>query len=96
MSVDRFEAIRALLVETEEAHGAYETTELNGVYDQDWARWYAAYALEHGIGALLGHEVTAEQLAQFLAMSYNELTQTDPKPDEPWPDHTARRIAAEL
>ena len=43
MTVDRIEAVTALLVQAEGAHGVYETTELHGVYDQDWARWYAAY-----------------------------------------------------
>ncbi len=31
MEADRAEAVGALLVQAEEAHGAYETTELNGV-----------------------------------------------------------------
>lgn len=96
MAVDRVEAISALLVQAELAHGVYEGTELNGVYDQEWPRWYAAYAVEHGIGALVDHDVTTEQLAEFLANSYAELEQTDPRPAEPWAAYTARRIAAEL
>ena len=89
-------AVDALLVETAEAHGVFEETELNGIYDQDWPTWYAAYAVEHGIGALIGHEITADQLAQFLATSNVEFEQTDPRPDEPWATYTARRITAEL
>ena len=54
MTTDRIAALEALLAETEAAHGAYETTELNGVYDQEWPRWYAAYAVEHGIGEIRG------------------------------------------
>ena len=96
MEDDRTAAINDLLVETEHAHGAFETTELNGVYDQEWPRWYAAYAVEHGIGALVGHAVTADQLARFLASSYAEFEQTDPRPREGWAAHAARRIAAEL
>lgn len=96
MTADRIEAINALLSQTEAAHGAFETTELNGVYDKEWPRWYAAYAVEHGIGELLGHAVTADQFAQFLAGSFAESQQTEPKPNEPWAAHTARRIAAEL
>ncbi len=96
MAADRIEAIQALLVEAEQAHGVYEGTELNGVYDQEWPRWYAAYAVEHGIGALVDRDVTTEQLAAFLASSYAELEQADPKPAEPWATYTARRIAAEL
>ena len=86
----------ALLVETQEAHGAFEAAELNGIYDQDWPRWYAGYAVDHGIGALVGHTVTADALAAFLASSNAELERTDPKPEEPWAAYTARRIAAEL
>ncbi len=96
MAVDRIEAISALLVQAERAHGVYEGTELNGVYDQEWPRWYAAYAVEHGISALVDHDVTTEQLAALLASSYAELEQTDPKPAEPWATYTARRIATEL
>ena len=96
MATDRIEPITALLVEAERAHGVYEGTELNGVYDQDWPRWYAAYAVEHGISALVEHDIPTEQLAAFLASSYAELEQTDPKPAESWAAYTARRIAAEL
>ena len=96
MGADRIEAINALLVETQQAHGAYEAAELNGVYDQDWPRWYAAYAVEHGISAVAEHDITADELAAFLAKSYAELQQTDPSPAEPWAAYAARRIAAEL
>lgn len=96
MASDRIEAINALLVEAEQAHGVYERTELNGAYDQEWPRWYAAYAVEHGMGALVDHDVTTEQLAAFLTSSYADLEQADPKPAEPWAAYTARRIATEL
>ena len=96
MTTDRVAALEALLAETETAHGAYETTELNGVYDQEWPRWYAAYAVEHGIGELVGHAVSADDLAAFLTMSWSELQQADPQPSEPWTTSLARRIAAEL
>jgi hypothetical protein len=96
MTTDRVAALEALLAETETAHGAYETTELNGVQDQDWPRWYAAYAVEHGIGELVGHAVSADDLAAFLATSWSEIQQADPKPSEPWTTSFARRIATEL
>jgi hypothetical protein len=96
MEADRIGAINELLAETEHAHGAFETGELNGVYDREWPRWYAAYAVEHGIGALVGHEVTPDQLAQFLSSSDAEFGQTDPKPVEPWSAYVARRIVEEL
>ena len=96
MATDRIEAVTALLSKTEAAHGTFETTELNGVYDQDWPSWYSAYAVDHGIGALVGHDVTTERLAQFLASSFGEFKQAEPKPSEPWAAYTARRIVAEL
>jgi hypothetical protein len=74
----------------------YETTELRGVYDRGWPRWYAAYAVEHGIGEAVGHAITAERLAQFLASSFDEFKSAEPKPAETWAAYTARRIAAEL
>jgi hypothetical protein len=96
MTADRIEAVNALLVETMAAHGRFEETELNGVYDQEWPRWYAAHAVEHGIGALVGHDVSSDQLAEFLASTNVEFDQTEPKPSEPWAAYTARRITAEL
>jgi hypothetical protein len=96
MADDRIEAINALLVETRVAHGQHEEADLGGVYDQEWARWYAAYAVEHGVGALVGHDVTSDELAQFPASTFVEFEQTEPKPAEPWAASTARRIAAEL
>jgi hypothetical protein len=96
MATDRTHAITALLAETETAHGAYETTELMGVYDKEWARWYASYAVDHGIGGRLGHDVTADQLADFLARSYGQFEQIDPKPAESWGAYAARQIVEEL
>src|SRR5687767_11098617 len=96
MAADRIEAINALLLQAEAAHGEFEATKLNGVYDQEWARWYAAYAVEHGIGSLLGHAVTADKLSEFLARSYAEFEGTQPKPRDSWATYTARRIADEL
>lgn len=93
---DRAHAVAALLDETEQAHGTYETTELNGVYDQDWPRWYAAYAVDHGIGELLGHDVSTVALARLLVSAFADFKQTDPTPGEGWAGYTARRISAEL
>ena len=96
MTTDRTAALEALLGETEAAHGAYETTELNGVYDEEWPRWYAAYAVEHGIGEIVGRPVSVDDLAALLTASWSELQQTDPRPSEPWTTFIARRLAAEL
>ena len=95
MSDDRTEAVGALLVEAEQAHKVYETTELGGVYDEDWARWYAAYAVDHGIGGLLGRPVAADPLAQVLAQTFEAFKRADPKPTESWATWTARRMTTE-
>ncbi len=93
---DRTAAVRALLTEAEQAHGEYETTVLAGVYDQEWPAWYAAYAVEHGIGDLVGHPVTAEALGTFLAAAFEAFKAAQPGPTEPWGPWTARRIVTEL
>ena len=93
---DRAEAVSALLSEAEQAHGVFETAELNGVYDQAWPRWYAVYAVEHGIGGLVGKLVTIDRLAEFLASAFADFKQIEPTPNEGWATHTARRITTEL
>jgi len=92
MTDDRIPAIETLLAETEAAHGAYETTELNGVYDEQWPQWYAAYAVDHGIGAVLERDVTAGELAGILATAYQDFQATDPGPTDSWSTYVARRI----
>ena len=96
MTTDRIAALEALLSETEAAHGTYESTELNGVYDQEWPRWYASYAVEHGIGEIVGHAVSSDELAQFLTRAWAELQQTDPQPSDAWTVSIARRMAEDL
>lgn len=91
MSTDAVRAIEALLSETEAAHGVYETAELGGTYDQEWPAWYAAYAVDHGLGDVLGRDVTANDLAALLTSAYAEYEQTDKT--EPWQAFIARRIA---
>jgi hypothetical protein len=94
-SQDRTDAIAALLAEAERAHKIYESNELGGVYDEDWARWYAAYAVDHGIGGLVGRHVAADPLAGVLTRAFDEFKRAEPKPAESWADWTARRITAE-
>lgn len=93
---DRADAIAALLVEAQGAHGVYEATELNGVYDREWPQWYARYAVEHGIGDLLGRAVDVDRLAGLLATGFEEFEQTEPSPAEPWSAYLGRRVADEV
>jgi hypothetical protein len=90
------EALELLLAEAEGAHGVYETTELGGVYDQGWPRWYATYAVEHGIGELVGRVVVPDELAALLTRGWGELDALDPRPDEPWTAWMARWLLGEL
>ena len=96
MEADRATAIAALLREAELAHAEHEAKDLGGVYDEAWPRWYAEYAVEHGIGDLLGREVSVDALDTFLAETYAEFAAADPRPVEPWAESTAARIVAEL
>jgi hypothetical protein len=94
MTTDRIQAVESLLAQTEAAHGVFETTELNGVYDEAWPAWYAARAVEHGLATAVGHAIAADELARFLAASYADFKAAAPA--EPWTGYTARRIVAEL
>ena len=94
MSGDRVGALEALLGEAESAHATYESTELGGVYDTEWPRWYAEYAVSHGIGALLGRDVKDGEVAEALTMAWTEYEASQPAPDEPWTPFIARRLAA--
>lgn len=83
-------AIVNLLDKTLAAHSLHEERDLNGVYDQEWPTWYAAYLVEHGISDLLGQAITAEQLAQLLKQ-YDEEYRAQPRA-EGWPDYYAAQL----
>ena len=91
----RVEDIEALLLEAEAAHGTYETTVLNGVYDREWPSWYAAYAVEHGIDEIVGRAMGADELAAQLTTGWAEYQREHPDRAEPWAPYIAARIAAE-
>lgn len=94
MNDDRIDAVSALLRTAEDAHGRYEASELQGVYDQEWPQWYAAYAVDHGLAQILGHSVTRNDLAGSLASNFDEFRAADPDPAESWDTFIARRIVA--
>lgn len=96
-ATDRVEAVTDLLTQAELHHGAYEAHDLGGVYDQDWARWYAEFAIEHGLNDIFGHRVPLDQVAPFLARTYGEFEQLDPKPDTgEWAGYIARRMVEDF
>ncbi|GAB4514876.1 MAG: hypothetical protein OHK0046_17580 [Anaerolineae bacterium] len=81
------EQLTDLLRRTGAAHGVYETNELNGVYDEDWPAWYAAWALENGLNDLLGTGLEAEALASLLVEINNAHRQADT--NQSWAQFTA-------
>ena len=96
MEADRSADVATLLRHAELEHAEHEAKDLGGVYDQDWPRWYATYAVEHRLGEILGRDVSIDELTTFLAESYAEFASADPRPLEPWADYTAGRITTEL
>ncbi len=96
MDVSPQTAIAALLRETENAHGTYETTELGGVRDDAWPIWYATFLLDHG---LMDHipgrdSVTVAALAETLSRLATDYERE--QPETAWPDDYARGIVAEF
>ena len=88
-------AVAALLRETQTVHGAYETNELGGEFDQQWPAWYATYLLDHGLRDLLpgAESLDVDSLTAMLARlaaDYEQGEQTSP-----WPDVYARAILAD-
>jgi hypothetical protein len=89
-------AIAALLVETETAHGAYETNVLSGEFDEAWPAWYATYLLDHGLSDRLpgAQSLDVANLAAMLARLTADYERGDKV--SPWPDVYAQRIVDEL
>ena len=96
MTPERIAELAELLDRAESAHGAYETTELHGAYDKAWADWYAMWAVDHGIGRLIGRPIAADELSRFLTRSTAELDELRSRPAQTWAAWTAGRIAADL
>ena len=92
MNDDLVDTVAALLRQAEDAHGRYEESELNGVYDDNWPQWYAAYAVDHGLAQTLGQTLTTSDLADLLASGFAEFQAADPTPAETWDAFIAQRI----
>jgi hypothetical protein len=90
MSENKQGEIANRLIETSAAHNEYEQRELNGVYDQLWPGWYAAYLVQHGIGDLLGLTLTSEKLSQLLAQFDTDYRSQVRQ--ESWPDYYAVQL----
>jgi hypothetical protein len=87
-------AIAALIRETETAHGAYETNNLGGVYDEAWPTWYATYLLDHGLNDHLpgAERLDVDDLTAMLARLAADYERGDQH--NPWPDVYAQGIIA--
>jgi hypothetical protein len=86
--------IAALLSETGAAHGVYEEGELNGVYDQNWPAWYAAYLVAHGLSSLAGVALVVDQLSPLLKQYDQDYRHEQPR--EGWPAYYARRLVVQF
>ena len=82
--------ISALLRQTGTAHGRYETSVLHGVYDVDWAPWYADWAIQHGLNDLLESTFGADDLGKIL-FTINEEHGRDSH-GLAWPEFYAQRL----
>lgn len=79
-----------LLSQASTAHHHYEQTELNGVFDQDWATWYAQYVVKHDLQQFIGTQVPTDRLSQLLAQSTESHKQE--KSEKSWADYIALKI----
>lgn len=66
MSDQAIRFLEGLLARASQAHHAYEQDELNGEYDQEWPRWYAAFLIEEDVSALIQPPPPLGELADAL------------------------------
>lgn len=85
--------VESLFIQAEQAHGQYEQTILNGIYDQDWASWYATYTIEQGLEKVLNRPVAEERLSQFLSQSYEQYKAEQAQ--KTWAAFTAQKLVEE-
>lgn len=71
-----------LLKQASGAHFEYETTELHGVYDQQWAEWYAQHLVNHGVNNVLNCAWTVDQWASKLRRA--DASHRANASDQPW------------
>lgn len=85
--------VESLWMQTEQAHGQYEQTILNGIYDRDWAIWYANDAIDRGIEKVLTRAISGERLSQFLSQSYERYKAEQSQ--KTWAAYTAQKLVEE-
>lgn len=85
--------VESLVSQTEQAHGQFEQTILNGIYDRDWAIWYANDAIDRGIEKVLNRSISGERLSQFLSQSYDRYKAEQSQ--QTWAAYTAQKLVEE-
>jgi hypothetical protein len=88
------ESVARLLREAGAAHAVYETTVLGGVRDEDWAAWYAAYLLDHGLKEALPTSGLHDVNRLAAALTRLDADYRREQPGEEWPDFYARHMVA--
>lgn len=94
MTAEATERIAAVLAQAAEAHHTYEVEDLGGERDEEWARWYAEYVLDHGLASVAGAPPSAGELAEILT----EATEAHEREgsDRDWSEFAAERLASRL
>lgn len=92
METSTEDRIATLLARAEAAHRAFEADTLGGQRDEQWAPWYAAFLIEHGLNDLLepDRSFTIEQLERRLVAADAAYRQA--QPEVSWPVAYAQRL----
>ena len=97
MGEERVVRVRGLLEQAKAAHIPYEAEVLGGVYDDEWARWYAEHMINNGFRDAIGSGeggIDVERLAELLAEA--DVQHRLHAPDEDWPPYYARYLVNAL
>lgn len=84
------EKLIKVLRDASSAHGDYETGILNGVYDENWSAWYAAFV----VGAVGMETIRPAELTKLLADAHR--AHQEQGPDADWPTFYADYIINNL
>jgi|Tabmets5t2r1_1033131.scaffolds.fasta_scaffold231248_1 hypothetical protein len=94
MADERTSRVAELLSKTESAHGTYESEELGGERDEQWARWYAEHLVQGKLPDVLGSAPSAEQVAAVLTEATDDLESEGSDAD--WSEFAAARVVERL
>lgn len=91
MSQNKVNQLFNLFVKTVWAHHEHQERDLNGVYNVNWAPWYASFLIDNGVGDVIGYEIDEESLTQFLVDVDKKYRRE--KPNQEWPVYYAIQLA---